>query len=45
MPALVKRRLGESGRREEDGTMAWDRGLDWKKSKKDWRMADEVMKG
>ena len=36
MPALVKRRFGESGRSEELGTMVWF--FSWKKSRNCWRI-------
>ena len=41
MPALVKRRPGESGIKLDEGTMVWP--LDLKKSKKDCRISTEVI--
>src|SRR5476649_2175006 len=41
MPALVKSKLGESGSRELEGTMVCCFSL--KKSRKDWRISEEVM--
>jgi hypothetical protein len=41
MPALVKRRFGESGRRELEGTMVWP--FSRKKSRKLARISEEVM--
>jgi ABC-2 type transport system ATP-binding protein len=41
MPALVKRRFGESGSRDDDGTMVCP--LDLKKSKKLWRICADVI--
>jgi hypothetical protein len=42
MPALVKRSPGESGRRDDDGTIVWP--CEAKKSRKDWRISAEVMR-
>src|SRR5262245_31978271 len=41
IPALVKRRLGASGRREDDGTMVCF--FSRKKSRKLWRISAEVI--
>src|SRR5262245_20739586 len=41
MPALVKRRLGASGSRLDEGTVVWP--LDLKKSRNDWRIWALVM--
>jgi hypothetical protein len=41
MPALVKSSPGESGRRDDDGTIVWP--CEAKKSRKDWRICAEVM--
>jgi hypothetical protein len=41
MPALVKRRLGESGIKLEEGTMVCC--FDLKKSRNDWRISVLVM--
>src|SRR6266498_2794750 len=41
MPALVNRRLGESGSRLEEGTM--ECCFDSKKSRNDWRISELVM--
>jgi len=42
MPAFVKSRLGESGKRLAEGTMVWP--FDLKKSKKDCRISVLVIR-
>src|SRR5947207_1073757 len=43
IPAFVKSRFGESGKREAEGTIVCP--FSRKKSKKDWRISAEVMDG
>jgi hypothetical protein len=41
MPAFVNRRPGDVGRSDDDGTTVWPRFA--KKSRKDWRISEEVI--
>ncbi|MED5259836.1 MAG: hypothetical protein VYC72_08345 [Verrucomicrobiota bacterium] len=41
MPALVNKSPGDSGNKEDDGTMVCS--FSWKKSRNDWRISLEVM--
>jgi hypothetical protein len=43
MPALVKRRPGESGKSDDEGTIVCSRAA--KNSRKDWRISADVIGG